>query len=214
LAELSADIDGKSLTIGGIISSIRSIVTKSGTKMAFMKLEDKTSECEVIVFPNLYEQIGQQLLQDVVIRATGKITARDRDGNLGGDIKMIADEIQIVGDDELKGYESNGRKMMKPKGRAVTAKRTPAVAAKPAVIYAPVTVETKKLFVHVKDPDDEQTLLKLKQTCNDFPGLSDIVLVLGEDKKSAIKMPFKIDGSDELVGRLVKIVGEDAVVFK
>jgi DNA polymerase-3 subunit alpha len=214
LAELSADIDGKSLTIGGIISSIRSIVTKSGTKMAFMKLEDKTSECEVIVFPNLYEQIGPQLLQDVVIRATGKITARDRDGNLGGDIKMIADEIQIVGDDELKGYESNGRKMMKPKGRAVVAKRTPAVAAKPAVIYAPVAVETKKLFVHVKDPDDEQTLLKLKQTCNDFPGLSDIVLVLGEDKKSAIKMPFKIDGSDELVGRLVKIVGEDAVVFK
>jgi DNA polymerase-3 subunit alpha len=215
LAELSADIDGKSLTIGGIISSIRSIVTKSGTKMAFMKLEDKTSECEVIVFPNLYETMGPQLLQDVVIRATGKITARDRDGNLSSDIKMIADDIQIVGDEELRGYESNGRKMMKPKGRAVTAKRTPAAATKPAVTYAPVVVETiKKLFVHVKNPDDEQTLLRLKQVCNDFPGLNDIVLVLGEDKKSAIKMPFKVDGSDELVGRLVKVVGEDAVVIK
>jgi hypothetical protein len=27
-------------------------------------------------------------------------------------------------------------------------------------------------------------------------------------------MPFKVDGSDELVGRLVKVVGEDAVVLK
>lgn len=216
LAEMTADIDGKSITIGGIISSIRSIVTKSGTKMAFMKLEDKTGESEVIVFPNLYEQLGAKLLQDVVIRATGKVNARDRDGNTTNEVKMIADEIQIVDDSELRSYESNGRKMVKPKGRAVTATRTKAqVATQPAVKYAPVEVEpVKKLFVHVKDPDDQETLLHLKQACNEFPGLSDIVLVLGEDKKSAIKMPFKIDGSEALIGRLVKIVGEDAVALK
>ena len=41
-----------------------------------------------------------------------------------------------------------------------------------------------------------------------------MVLVLGPDKKSAIKMPFRVDGSDELIGRLVKILGEDAVALK
>lgn len=216
LVEMTADIDGKSITIGGIISSIRSIVTKSGTKMAFVKLEDKTGESEVIVFPNLYEQLGAKLLQDVVIRATGKVNARDRDGNTTNEVKMIADEIQIVDDSELRSYESNGRKMVKPKGRAVTATRAKAqVATQPAVKYAPVEVEpVKKLFVHVKNPDDQETLLHLKQACNEFPGLSDIVLVLGEDKKSAIKMPFKVDGSEALIGRLVKIVGEDAVALK
>jgi hypothetical protein len=40
------------------------------------------------------------------------------------------------------------------------------------------------------------------------------VLVLGAEKKSAIKLPFKVDGSDELIGMLVKILGEDAVVLK
>jgi DNA polymerase-3 subunit alpha len=214
LAEMTADIDGKSITIGGIISSIRSIVTKSGTKMAFMKLEDKTGESEVIVFPNLYERLGAKLLQDVVIRATGKVNGRDRDGNTTSEVKMIADDIQIVDDSELRSYESNGRKMVKPKGRAVMATRTkPAV--EPAVRYTPTAIEAvKKLFIHVKDPDDQDTLLKLKQACSDFPGLNDIVLVLGEDKKSAIKMPFKVDGSEALIGRLVKIVGEDAVVLK
>ena len=108
MAELSQDIDGHSITIGGIISAIRSIVTKSGSKMAFVRLEDKTSESEIIIFPNLYEQLSQVLAQDVVIRATGKVTARDRDGNLVGEIKMIADEIQIVNDHELTSYESTG----------------------------------------------------------------------------------------------------------
>ena len=56
--------------------------------------------------------------------------------------------------------------------------------------------------------------MQIRKECALSPGLSDIVLVLGPDKQSAIKMPFRVDGSDELIGRLVKILGEDAVVLK
>ncbi len=235
LAEMTQDIDGKSLTIGGLVSSVRSIVTKSGTKMAFMKLEDKTSEAEVIVFPNLYEQVGAKLTQDTVIRATGKASARDRDGNLTSDVKLIADDIQIVDADELRNYESTGRIMDKPKGGPVAATRAPRAsrqfsgngggnkgqasasvssASLSASRSAPVAETLKKLYVHVKDPNDHQSLKQIRSECGKFPGLSDIVLVLGPDKQSAIKLPFRVDGSDELLGRLVKILGEDAVVLK
>lgn len=226
MSELTSDIDGCSVTIGGIVSAIRTIVTKSGSKMAFIKLEDKTSESEIIVFPNLYEQLGQLLAQDVVIRATGKVTARDRDGNLVSEVKMIADEIQIVSDNELTSYESTGRAMKKPVGAASSSKRqypkknpkaqakTVSASTKPAD-YKVVDVNPfKKLYVHIKDPDDQDSLLRLKQACGEFPGVSDIVLVLGGDKKSAIKLPFKVDGSDELVGELVRILGEDSVALK
>jgi hypothetical protein len=113
--------------------------------------------------------------------------------------------------------------MAKPKAHTagVMAKRNKAatkhqeVEKKAAVVYAVVEAEPiKKLFVHVKDPDDKDALMKLKQVCGQYPGISEIVLVLGADKKSAIKMPFKVDGSDNLIGALVKILGEDAVVFK
>lgn len=214
LAEVTADIDGRSVTIGGIISSIRTIVTKSGSKMAFVKLEDKTAESEVIVFPNLFEQLGSKLLQDVVIRATGKVTARDREGNATGDTKMIADDIQIVDDQELVNYQSNGQKMKRPRSSVKATRAKTSIKAAEATYATPVVEALKKLYVHVKDPDNQDMLLKIKQTCNDFPGFSDIVLVLGADKRSAIKMPFKVDGGDELVGRLVKILGEDAVVLK
>ena len=226
ISELTTDIDGKALTVGGLISSVRSIVTKSGSKMAFVKIEDKTSETEIIVFPSIYEIVGGQLLQDSVIRVTGKVNARDRDGNLSADIKIIANDVQIVDDAELRNYESHGNKMARPKSHTagVMAKRNKAATkdrdeaeakAKAKVVYTVVAAEpVKKLFVHVKNPDDQATLVKLKQMCGQFPGISDIVLVLGADKKSAIKMPFRVDGSNDLIGELVKLVGEDAVIFK
>lgn len=236
LARMTPDVDGKKATIGGIVNTVRSIVTKSGTKMAFVGLEDKTGEGEVIVFPNLYEQVGAKLVQDAVVRVTGKISARDRDGNLGDDAKMIADEIVEVTDQELRDYESTGRKMQAPKMSSKVkamrvaefkAKKTGGEVSAPASTMpkdSPAPVEkprpivdmppVKKLFVHVKNPDDHEALLQLKRTCGEYVGNIDIILVLGADKKSAIKLPFKIDGSDALIGELVKSLGEDCVVLK
>lgn len=218
LMQLNPEVDGKKMTIGGLITTVRTIVTKSGSKMAFVGLEDKTGEGEIIIFPNLYEQVGGKLAQDAVIRASGKASARDRDGNLGSEAKLIADDLVIVSDQELHEYESTGRKMEAPKARkGVAAKRVSGKAA--AVTDKPraVPVETpvlKKMFIHIKDPDDHDALLALKKLCSNYPGLSDVVLVLGADKTSAIRLPFRVDGAGELIGHLVKLLGEDAVVLK
>ncbi len=240
LSRISVDIDGKKVTIGGLVSSVRTIITKSGTKMAFVRIEDTSHEAEVVVFPNLYEQIGAKLIQDAVVRVSGKVNARDRDGNLRNEASVIADEVIEVTDEELRTYESTGRKMEAPKmsskvkaqrvaeyktaksggvptPSAPKAQSTPApkvsTPSSPPVI-APEIPVVKKLFVNVKNPDDEASLRALRQICAEFGGNSDIVLVLGENKESAIRLPFKVDASDELVGELVKLLGEDCVVLK
>ncbi len=228
LMRLTPEVDGKKATIGGLVTTVRTIVTKSGTKMAFVGIEDKTGEGEVIVFPNLYEQIGAKLVQDSVIRATGKISARDRDGNLGKEAKMIADEIVEVTDGELRDYESTGRKMESPKiSTKVQATRVVERIVKTNSTHPTSLVieqdssrqildepPIKKLYVHVKDPDNHQALLALKRICGEFPGATAIVLVLGADKKSAIKLPFNVADSHDLIGALVKQLGEDCVVLK
>ncbi|MDB5167343.1 MAG: dnaE [Candidatus Saccharibacteria bacterium] len=237
LMQVNAEVDGKRATIGGLVSTVRTIITKSGSKMAFVGIEDKTGEAEVIVFPSLYAQVSAQLVQDSVIRATGKISARDKDGNLVSEAKMIADDIQFVTDQELNGYESTGTKMRKPKpSKKVVATRissTKDASSAPAKTSTEQDSSTghidvalltdqdtalknsiKKLFVHIKNPDDHDALLLLKQVCSQYIGMTDIVLVLGANKKSAIKLPFRVDAGDALVGALVKILGEDAVVLK
>lgn len=233
LASLTPQNDGAKVTVGGLISTIRTIVTKSGTKMAFIGLEDKTGEGEVIVFPNLFEQVGAKLVQDAVVRIAGKVSARDRDGVLGTEAKVIAEEVAIVTDQELSEYESTGRKMEGPKARKQQAVKAVRVKSKsmaagggrpevgaatlPALHTASTPLDIpspKKLFVHIKNPDDHDSLLKLKQICADAPGQSDIILVLGEEKKSALRLPFRVETSDQLIGALVKELGEDCVVLK
>lgn len=219
LAKVGPELDGKKATVGGLISTVRTIVTKNGSKMAFMGIEDKTGEAEVIVFPNLYAEHGAVLLQDAVVRISGKISARDKEGNLGSEAKIIADDIVIVSDKDLRDYESTGRKMKAPKpSTKVKAERISAqtIDIRPEVAAVPMLEQpvTKKLFVHIKDPDDHDALLSLKRICGEYPGLSDVVLVLGEGKKSAIKLPFRIESHGPLIGSLVKVLGEDAVVLK
>jgi len=233
ISQMTSDIDGRKLTIGGLVIAVRTILTKSGTKMAFVKIEDKTGEAEVIVFPNLYEQIGAKLVQDVVIKATGKVSARDRDGVLTSEVKLIADEVEFIDDDELRNYESNGHKVTKPKGpAAVTARRSNrkpnstrangsvghavnASASRPVESLTPqIDAPSRTLYLQVKDPTNQDVLIQLKKTCGDYAGMHDIILVLGSDKKSAIKMPFRVDANGALIGKLTKLLGKDAVVVK
>jgi DNA polymerase-3 subunit alpha len=217
IGSLTADMDGRRTTIGGIISSLRTIITKSGSKMAFVAIEDKFGESEIIVFPDLFKQVGPSLAVDAVIRASGKINAKDRDGNTTDDVKLIADEIFMVSEKELREYASTGGSPKKPKPKAQNGgvkvtKLAKGSSTETKVLPKPEAV--KKLFAHIKDPNDHEKLAALKEICAKHPGLHDIVLVLGEDKKSAIKLPFRVSDDKDLVRALRESLGEGAVVYK
>ena len=102
------------MIVGGIITNIRAILTKSNTKMAFVKIESKTSELEFLVFPKTYEEYNDRLAVDNVIKVTGRINAKDKDGNITSDVKIIAESISVLSDDKLSSYESTGTRLADP----------------------------------------------------------------------------------------------------
>ena len=237
LTQLVPEYDSRMMTVGGIISTVRTIVTKSGSKMAFVGIEDKFGEGEIIVFPNLYEKVGSKLVQDAVIRVSGKNSARDRDGNLGNESKLIADDIILITDNDINGYESTGRKMDAPKISSAVKKerreayrnqkngaspksavKNDAAKPQPKTHSAPVNVAPEipasKLFVYIKDPNDHSRLVKMKSVCGENAGTTDVVLVLGEKEKSAMRLPFKVDANDSLLSQLKNTLGEECVVLK
>ena len=237
LTQLVPEYDSRMMTVGGIISTVRTIVTKSGSKMAFVGIEDKFGEGEIIVFPNLYEKVGAKLVQDAVIRVSGKNSARDRDGNLGNESKLIADDIIVITDNDINGYESTGRKMDAPKISSAVKKerreayrnqkngaspksvvKNDAAKPQPKTHSAPVNVAPEipasKLFVYIKDPNDHSRLVKMKSVCGENAGTTDVVLVLGEKDKSAMRLPFKVDANDNLLSQLKNTLGEECVVLK
>lgn len=211
IGQLKKEMDGKTVVAGGIILTSRVIQTKNGSKMAFVKIEDKTGEIEIIVFPKLYEELGEKLTQDLVAKVKGKLNAKDRDGNMTEELKIIADEITLLTPEELADYQPTGENMKLPKG--ATAK-----AAPKEVTYnyqpQPVTEAKQRLYVHVKDPDNHDALLKLKQTFNNFPGGHEVVLVLGAEKKSAMRLPFTIEPDEALQNTIASLLGPDCVALK
>lgn len=243
LNEIKPNIDGASVIVGGIITNVRSLITKSGSKMAFLKIEDKTTELEVIVFPKTYELVGAKLVQDAVVKITGRVNASDRDGNKTDEAKVNAEEVVIVTDEELNSYESTGAKLktptkgvsQKPRGKTAATgvsgggngggggggfRRGGGGGDKPATHFRTTEsdinvqpIKPKKLFIRVLDPSNTQALVSLKQACSVHPGLSEIILVIGAEKK-AMRMPFRCDPEKALIEELTNVFGAEGVVVK
>lgn len=218
ITDINDTMDNKALTIGGVVSTVRSITTKNGAKMAFVKIEDKTGECELIVFPGVYEKLNSVWQQDQVVIAKGKVNYKDRDGNMGQELKILVDQANIVSEEDAKMYQATGKKPKLPKGAVPKKNQTDSKASATggATLAARVPREVApKLFVHVKDPNNDLQLRALKQIAGLFPGEQDVILVLGENtKKTALRMPFKIDLNSDITTELHKVFDTKCVVVK
>ena len=83
-------IQGESVTIGGIISSIKKIMTKKGDPMMFIKVQDLTDTIEVVVFPSMIEKNPYAFEENKIVSITGKTDVKD------GMPKIIANEVEEI----------------------------------------------------------------------------------------------------------------------
>lgn len=240
---ITAENDGRLVTLGGIISAVRTIMTKSNTRMAFVKLENKTSEQEVIIFPSLYETVGAKLEQDNVIKVTGRVNAKDKDGNISSEVKVIADTVEIIPDTELDNYQATGQKLPLPKAAPAPARgrrgasRASGVgggsnysrggtsfsgaprAAAPSsddaphrIITPPKDHRNERLYVLIEDPNNLEILNEIRHLCERNPGVQEVVMVLKDESgKRPIRLPFRVEATDELTGPLAKLLGAACV---
>ncbi len=75
--------DGSKTTIGGMIAEKKIKYTKKNEAMAFLTLEDLVGSVEVIVFPKMYRQHINQLVEDNKILVKGRVSAEEeKDGKL------------------------------------------------------------------------------------------------------------------------------------
>lgn len=66
--------------IRGIVTEVKEVITKKGEKMAFMTMEDATSQIEVPLFPSVYKAYKDRLTEDDVVTVLG--TVAEKDGNI------------------------------------------------------------------------------------------------------------------------------------
>lgn len=216
IAEINDSMDNKAVTIGGVVTAVRSITTKNGSKMAFVKIEDKSGECELIVFPGVYEKLNSVWQQDHVVIAKGKVNYKDRDGNMGQELKILVDQANLVSEEDAKAYQSTGKKPKPPKGtKPSSSDKKPSSLPPLGPPKSTPPPQAPKLFVHLKDPSDSEKLLALKKVASEHPGENELILVLGEDsQKTALRLPFKIELKEELTNKLHEFFEPQCVAVK
>ncbi len=77
----------KKVTVGGIVSASREIITRKGTRMAILTLEDLSSPIEVVCFPDRYA-VAEALIKSDVPIVIEAVVERNEDS-----VKLIAEEV-------------------------------------------------------------------------------------------------------------------------
>jgi len=90
VSELTFYSKNHRIRIGGIISKIKRILTKTGKPMLFINLEDLTGKIEVVVFPAIIERNPAAFQENKIVLVSGRVDNRD-------DVtKVIAENVEEI----------------------------------------------------------------------------------------------------------------------
>jgi DNA polymerase III subunit alpha len=87
IAELERRRDGEVVTVGGIVGALKSLTTKKGEPMVFMRLDDLSGSVETVVFNSVYGASRDFLEADRVLVLKGRVDHKE------GETKLIAIEV-------------------------------------------------------------------------------------------------------------------------
>jgi DNA polymerase-3 subunit alpha len=99
--ELAEKSDGIKIKLAGIISQLRTSITKRGEKMAYLELEDLTGTVNVLVFPKVYRTCHHLLADDAPVFLEGRLSLQEEE------LKVFAEYImplaQVEAQETLAG---------------------------------------------------------------------------------------------------------------
>lgn len=77
------------VAVAGIITGLKEIITRKGTRMAFATLEDLTGGIELVIFPNTYSETLSIIKSDKPLIVSAQLESNDEGA------KLIAEKIEL-----------------------------------------------------------------------------------------------------------------------
>ncbi len=88
--------EGAEVVVGGMIVTVKTIVTQKGAKMAFLTVDTLEGPCEITVFSDLFESKGSMFVADSIIMVPCRVNYRKEEPTL------IANDVLAIGDAEQR----------------------------------------------------------------------------------------------------------------
>lgn len=90
LKNLTLDLRNQMVSVGGLVSSIQKIMTRSGEPMLFVKMEDLDARTEVLVFPKVLAKNPALWQEEKVLMVRGRLSDKD------GQPKILCEEAREI----------------------------------------------------------------------------------------------------------------------
>ena len=188
----------------GVVSSVTKKNTKSGELMYFITLEDRSGECEIIVFPKSVIEYRPILEIDRVIAIEAEISLKD------GALKLILRKATPLKDDASYDFTDTAEKT--PNESTINLKNnTPDEENKTPEAENHMT-KAKRLYLKVKSMESP-TFKRALAVCDIFEGTTQVIIFDDMTKKYVSSNVYTSD-SEFVVNELKEIVGSSCVVLK
>jgi DNA polymerase-3 subunit alpha len=90
-------LDGQRVVMGGIVTGLRTVVTRNKETMAVATFEDLQGTVEVVVFPRMYATQGPTFAEGAILLVAGRVDHR------GDEASLLADAVWVWEDAVARG---------------------------------------------------------------------------------------------------------------
>jgi DNA polymerase-3 subunit alpha len=189
--QVDSEMEGQVVRVAGMVSSLRTMLTRDGQTSVSAVIEDLDGCIEVVAWSRVYAQTKDQWVEGNILLVEGKVRER-------------ADQLQIVCE-RVWRYDLGPQKHENSVGRTV----------QEAVVLPKEekTPERKRLTLTLQQTDDHQTDIALLHDAiailQDYSGDDEVNLTVSNGTKIfKLKMcQLRISYSDELRRRLAALIG-------
>jgi DNA polymerase-3 subunit alpha len=226
--QVSAEMSGQVVTVAGRVASVRYLTTKAGKPFASVALSDLSGRLEVMVWPNVYAEAQDLLLEDAELLVEGKVRVRNDEVGLACDKVRVYEpgESRTQPDAEPEAPPDAvpvAAAVASPAVLAATPPRpAPAEATTPATRQRPRAAgraRNRVVVVLRQTSDRDGDISRLREVMailREFPGEDEVSLrIANNGNTTAFDVPSVFTAyCDQLRERLVALVGEQGLTLE
>jgi DNA polymerase III alpha subunit len=219
LNQLSQNLVGQKIQVGGVIQKVQKILTKNQQTMYFVILEDMKGKIELLVFPKVLERIASLWEEEKVIIAEGRLSDKD------GAFKLIVDDAKEINRAEIENHMRIEATKSKHKSNEYTHEENEDSLGAPAKGWSasggnevnklqpkadpPMAEMPNKLVITLPNDAKPEMIHKLSDffnTCKD--GNCKVFL---HHQTNKLEIPFAIEHDAELLEKVQEIIQDGKV---
>jgi DNA polymerase III subunit alpha len=169
--------------VGGVVDKAKKKITKKGSVMMFVTLEDMTGSFELMVFPKTYEKTQDLWVEGNILCVVGKTPKED------GDNKIFVEKASVL-------TRENAKQIGNQLSYGTSVKD-----------YAP-QMQEKSVVLNLTKKELQDYTEELKQIFEQNEGEYQVYIKVGEN---VIRAQTRIDWHSGVMGDLESIIGEDKI---